>query len=466
MNPLMSAGSVESYYDSEEYDFAPLEPGSEAAEGELQLTPEGVARLASDMTELFKDLYDPNLIDPVQYIRSSIKRMIDESSACEEVKERVDSQTWITVGSIIEPGLEALWELSWDGLGYNEERRDYRLEEIVTDTYRRKLTREHNAIKWPSDFTDDLIDALESADLQASYQADVERCLNAPKTRFLSKFQARVEVESRLREFAEKTDVPYIYKQLIQDYFDEKVALETVQFRDQLNQYRVSRVVYLRYPANRKSPAGGLLVFLGEPAETAVLELPREGRRQFIETSPELHRLIFKRLPLKAQLTDGNDKLSYVLSFMGPRVQQIAPLQFMDSDDIFETLHDIQIDRLKADIDILVSTDGERLNELMLQVGITVLEGLMIVAAAPAGPSLVLTRAIVTALAGGGAVAFRLLRGVNEDLPNEARALYVDALKEALKQLIGPIAEFATGSEHASEVISQVIDIVSEELIE
>lgn len=93
MNPLMSAGSVESYYDSEEYDFAPLEPGSEAAEGELQLTPEGVARLASDMTELFKDLYDPNLIDPVQYIRSSIKRMINESSACEEVKERVDSQT-------------------------------------------------------------------------------------------------------------------------------------------------------------------------------------------------------------------------------------------------------------------------------------------------------------------------------------------------------------------------------------
>jgi hypothetical protein len=102
----------------------------------------------------------------------------------------------------------------------------------------------------------------------------------------------------------------------------------------------------------------------------------------------------------------------------------------------------------------------------MFQVGITVFEALAIVVAAPAGPSLVLTRALVTALAGGGAVAFRVLRGVNEDLPNEARAFYEDALKEGLKQLIGPIVEFATGSEHASEVISQVTDIVVEELLE
>ncbi|MFJ5299580.1 hypothetical protein ACIQAL_24050 [Pseudomonas sp. NPDC088368] len=466
MNPLMSAGSVESYYDSEEYDFAPLEPGSEATEGPVQLTPEGIKRLSSDMTELFRDIYDPNLIDPVQYIRSSIKRMVNESSAYEEVKERVDGQTWITVSSIIEPGLQALWELGWDGLGHNEERRDYRLEEIVTDTYRRKLTRQHNAIKWPGDFTEDLIEAFESADLQASYQADVEKHLNNPKARFLSKFQARIEVETRLRKFAENPDTTDIYKQLVQDYFDEKVSLESVQFRDQLNQYSVPRVAYLRYPATQNSPAGGLLIFLGEPAETAVLELPKEGRRSFIETSKELHRLMFKRLPLKAQLTAGNDKFSYVYSFMGPLAKQIAPLQFFGSDDIFETLHDLQIALLKGDIDILVSTDGERLNDLMFQVGITVFEALAIVVAAPAGPSLVLTRALVTALAGGGAVAFRVLRGVNEDLPNEARAFYEDALKEGLKQLIGPIVEFATGSEHASEVISQVTDIVVEELLE
>lgn len=464
MNPLMTPGSIESYYEPDEYDFAPLDPGSEATEGELQLTAEGIAHLASDMTELFRDIYNPDLIDPVRYIHSSIKRMLNESSASDEVKERVNGKTWIAVDSVLGlPFSESAAEYA-DNL--SEQRHHFRLEEIVTDTYRRKTTSAWNTVVWPKDFPADLVKTFKNANLQASYQADVETHLDNPKARFLSKLRMRIEVEARLRAYASDDATPTLYRQLIQGYFDGAVLLESVQFTDRFRQYAVPQVAYLRYPAATQISADGLLIFLGEPAENAILRLPYAGRRKFIETSPELHRLMFERLPLKAKLTAGNDKFFFINTYFGNQVRQKSPFQFFQHDDIFKSLHDINIARLKADIDLLVSTDGERLNDLMFKVGIVVSEAVALAAAAPAGPSLVLTRALVTVLAGGGAVAFKVLRGVNEDFPDEAKAFYQDALKDLLKVMVGRIAEFAIGAEHTSEVISQVSDIVYEELIE
>jgi hypothetical protein len=432
----------------------------------IYITQEGVDRLVNDLTELFRDLYDPELFNPVRYIQSSIKRMVDESSASDDVKERVNHKTPIQLASRLHPNLANVIMHGWDGFGLTEEVSEFTLEEIVTDTYRRKLIREYNVIQWPGDFPDDLINTLTAADLQASYQTEVDRRLTTPKMVFLAKLQSRIIVEKHLRAFAEKDDTPDVYKELVERYFKGDTVLKTVQIKRRTKEYDVSQCVYLRYPAGTQTSEGGLLVFLNEPAQSAVLILPRAGRREFIEGSKTLHRLIHARLPLYAQLTPGNDKLRYHEFFYGSQIQYICPLQFAVNDDVFGELHSRTIKRLKSDIDVLVSTDTERMNDLLLQTGITILGAIGLATTAPAGPSLALTRAIVGLLSGGGSVAFKVLRGANADLPQEAQAFYNEAMLDTLKLLVGPIVELATGSEHGSQVVSEVIDIVYDELAE
>lgn len=459
MNPLMSVGTVQDYYDFDEYDFAALEPGSQASEGALELSEEGIARLAHDMTELFSGIYDSKLLDPVRYIQTSIRQMIDESSASEEVKERVDSKSWIPVDSVVGLPFQDTWA-SQGGIA-GEERRHFRLEEIVTDRYRRKVASEWNNVIWPKDFPEDLVTKLESADLQTTYQEEVEQRLNDPKNRFLWKFLTRIEIHTHLQNFADRPGIPGIYQQLIQDYFDEKVDLELVEFGSRLSRFIIPQVAYLRYP---DESTGGLLIFVGASRNEAVVILPRLGRRGFIERSTWLHKLILRRLPLYIQSVPDNDKLRYYKTYMGPRFEWACPLQFRRADDIYDALHSKRIECLKLNMDVLVSSDAERLDDKLLEVGVAVLGALALVASLPAGPSLVLTRAMTGFLAGAGASAIKVLRGTNADYAEDAIVFYNEALADTVKALAGPIAELATGTEHSSDIIDAVVDQVLEAL--
>ncbi|WP_296259449.1 MULTISPECIES: hypothetical protein [unclassified Pseudomonas] len=460
MNPLLSTGTLDDYYDFEEYDFAPVEPGSDAPEGILELNSEGVGRLVSDMSDLFAGMYDPDLLDPVRFIRTSIRTIIDASSASDEVKARVDSQTWIPVYSVLGLPFTESWEEYGDDL--SEERRDFRLEEIVTDRYRRKASAWNN-VAWPEDFPEDLIQALESADLQARYQEEIEQRLNTPEARFLWKLHSRLEVEKHLRDFADDPNTPEFYQNLVEDYFNDKVQLELVEFGSRLSRTLVPQTIYLRYP---KESQGGLLVFLGAPKDDAVVILRRAKRRAFIERSTSLHKLVLRRLPLYTQSMSGNTMLRYYRTYNGPTYSLTSPLQFRSTADVFGALHNQRVMRLNMDIDLLVSTDSERLTDDLLKVSAEVLEALALVTTLSAGPSLALTRAMVGFLATAGATSIKTLRGVTADYPDEALAFYNQALADTIKAMVGPIAELATGTDHSSKIIDKVVEKVFEKLSE
>ncbi len=420
-----------------------LEADAASAEESAELSPDELNSVTNDMIALLDSVYDPNLQDPLLYIQASIQEMVEDSSASGALKNRIDGHTLITVGFRQPSTGSGLIDGSF--LMGPLQKRNFTLADIVTDSYRRELT-DHLQVQvlWPSDFPQDLIDTLQSANLQASYQADVERRLSTPQARSLMTLQAMIEVENRLEKYANRAETPQVYKQLAQAYFRQEAALELVEFRSRVTRRDVAQVLYLR---SRGEPqAGGLLIFLDATEDDAIVPLPLTARRWIIESSPRLRRLILQRLPLYQQLKSENQKLVYQLNFMGPLVTQVSPLQFRKVDDVFEALYALKLERMLSDIDTLVSTDTERLSDKLLEIGVLIFQGLAIAVTLPSGGgSALAARLLVSFLLGQGAAALEAVRGANADTPQETEAHYKAALLAAITEVAGPLAQKLLG---------------------
>ncbi|WP_296179492.1 hypothetical protein [Pseudomonas sp. UBA1879] len=409
------------------------------------LTEQELARTVDDMIALFDSVYDPELLDPVQYINRSIRQIVDSSSASEKLKNSINEKTPINVSYMPKPpasgglvGSDALFGAIDTIIGHRKDK-TYTLDEIVTDAFRRELNgHAHVQVQWPSNYPQDLVQALDSADLQSRYQADIEQRLNTPNARYMLQLQARVEVQDRLDHYVKRPHTPESMKQLVDAYTRGDAKLQTIEFRTRLWKADVAQALYLSWP-DAKS-ATGLLIFLDAEQDQAVFALPGTNRRAFIEHSPWLARLITQRLPLYAQIRKGNGPLAYWITQIGPYPTRFPPLNFLDTDDAFAALHGIRIKRMLADIDTLVSTDNERLTDQWLEAGMYMLQGLSLIATLPLGPGAVSVRLLVSFLLGYSAVALQALRGANADIPEEANAHYRAALFGAILELVGPIA--------------------------
>lgn len=444
---LDSAGLTAEGIDPAGFDYHenPQRPAAGRTPAALaDLTAEQLTRVSNEMIALFDTVYDPNLLDPLRYIHASIRRMVDDSGASPALKQRLHGKTPIAVGYRPMPAATS-GLIDASALLGPLERRNFTLDEIVTDSYRRQLV-DHRQVQvlWPSDFPQALIDTLESANLQARYQAEVERRLSTPQAKLLLKIQTTTEVQSRLEHYARQPQTPQAYKRLIAAYGAGQAKPELVELRTQTSQFSVAQALYLRSSVDKS--IGGLLIFLDETEQDAVVPLPREDRRSFIESSSRLARLILRRLPLDLQLKYGKDRLVYVNTFMGPLIRQISPLQFRSADDAFDALHSIRIKRMLSDIDTLVSTDSERLADSVLETGVFIFQGLSVVATLPfgAGGSLAV-RLLVSFLLGQGAAALEAIRALNADIPEEAEAHYDAALFAAIAEIVGPLGLVLAG---------------------
>ncbi|TDV69841.1 hypothetical protein [Pseudomonas sp. LP_7_YM] len=420
------------------------EPDDELSANALRLTEHELDRVTNDMIALFDNVYDPNLLDPVLYINDSIRQMVDDSSASDELKNRIDALTSIDVSFRHRPAATSGLIDASTFLGPRETQK-LRLDEIVTDSYRRLLDDHHQVqIDWPAEFPQDLIAKLESANLQANYQADVERRLSTADARFMLKLQSMVEVQNRLEQYANRADAPQVYRHLAHAYGRGEARLERVQFRSRTWQVDVAQVLYLRLKADPSSD--GLLIFLDATEDDAIVPLAQATKRWFIESSPRLRRLILQRLPLYNQILHGNRKLHYVNSYFGPQVTSVSPLQFRPDDDVFEALHSLRIKRMLSNIDTLVSTDSERLTDKFLEAGASILQGLSIVATLPVGGGGGLAaRLLVSFLLGQGSAALEAVRGAIADIPEQAEAHYKSALYTAIAEITGPLAQKLLG---------------------
>ena len=397
---------------------------------------EELNQVTKNMIALFDSVYDPDLLDPLSYINGSIRTMIDTSSASEELKNRIDGKTEITVTYRHSPSATSGVIDAGAFLGPREET-VFTLEEIVSDSYRRRIADFMQVqVEWPEDFPQSLIDTLESANLQHSYQVDVERRLNTPNARFILQLQAKTEVQDRLNHYAQTPDIPEAHSQLIEAYGRGEATLQAVEFRTRLSRTSVAQTLYLNHPDD--TSADGLLIFLDAVEEDAVFALPMENRRRVIESSVRLARLIIGRLPLYDQIIQGGKKLRYLTSLIGPYPSYFPPLHFYDVQDTFETLHTFRVKRMLSDIDTLVSTDDERLTDKLLEIGASIFQGLSIVATLPVGGGLGV-RLLVSFLLGQTAAALEAVRGASADIPEEASEHYKAALFTAIAELVGPL---------------------------
>jgi Pyruvate/2-oxoacid:ferredoxin oxidoreductase gamma subunit len=449
MNPLLQDPlAINEYFDIDDWEFTHVGPENTPV---FTLTPEGKKRLTKDAIALYDRAFSVHLVNPSSYIEASIRKIIDHSSASQELKERINGKTLIAVDSVIsretyiqrrsklkwlERYSPAVW--LWINAPWGEETRHCPLDEIVTDTYRRKSGIWHT-VKWPSDFPEDLVHALESANLQASYQAEINRHLNTPEAAFVAKLQLRSEVHTHLREFVKRPHVSEFYKNLVADYFKKKVALQLVEFASRVSRTYVSQALFLAYPSNALEAEGGLLIFVGEAVENSIMELPNKDRQQFIQSPGPLHALILSRLSLHNQLRTGNEKLAYYTSFPvgGPRV--VSPLQFHKVDDAFDRLNDLKIKRLNSDIDFLVSTDEERLTARHMKAAAKALELIAKAAAVPAAPVSATAALLVGFLTGFAAIVLEAAQGAIADNPADAEAHFKAALWGYAQLVVGTV---------------------------
>ncbi|WP_110946934.1 hypothetical protein [Pseudomonas bohemica] len=410
----------------------------EAKESADELHPQELNTITNQMIALYDSVYDPALLDPLLYIQKAIRKLIDGSSAPEELKNRIHGKTPVKVSFRHRPSAQKGLINANAFLGPRETMQ-FTIDQIVTDSYRRHVDDYQQVqVEWPDGFPRDLIDSLESANLQESYKADVEQRLSTDEARFMLKLQAEIEVKDRLEKYAARADVLERHRQLALAYGRGEARLDAVEFRTRLRRVDVSQALYLR--SNTDEFADGLLIFLGATQADAVLPLPRANRRWVIETSTQLRRLILERLPVYERLIKGHDKLVYSNLMIGVYLTKMPPLMFHRVMDPFETLQAFRLKRMLSDIDTLVSTDSERLTDKLLAAGANVLQVLSVAATAPLGGGSLTVRLLVSFLLGQGAAALEVVRGANADTPEEADKHYKAALFASIMEATGPLA--------------------------
>jgi hypothetical protein len=450
---------------------APADKSVRAAKPEAstrQLEPElsdaELNQLTDEMIALIDDVYDPALLNPVQYIHDAIRKLIDRSTAPPGLKEQINSTTPISVSF-----RQRHSNLGLTGSGTvtsRRERKSFPLDEIVTDAYQKDLAAFTDVeINWPQNYPPDLTKALESANLQTSYQASVRTRLGTPNAKFLLTLQARAEVRQRLERFARRAGISAAHKKLANAYGGSATVLELVRYQSRHTRVDVTQCLQLRWQNDRS--ADSLMIFLGADEADAVVPLPAEfiSHYHFVTTSPKLRRLVLQRMPLYQQIKPGHDQLRFV-SVPGNRsFAELPPLWFYKVNEPFEALHALRIQRMLSDIDTLVSTDSERLTDQLLTVGVFMLQALSLAATLPlTGGTHVAARMLVSFLLGQTSAALQVVRGAQADTPQEAAEHYDTALLAALVEIVGPLARKLLGktyslvSQHqvASKVLAQL----------
>lgn len=391
-----------------------------------------------ELGELLEFYMKPGLMDPIRFIQDEIRRMIETSSASPATKARIYSGITIRV---------AFNEPSPFGGGLlgtatppSRATQEFDLQDIVLGQHFVALKQKVMVkVIWPRDFPGDLINALESANLQDAYKNQVIEHFTHPDGEYIYKLLAEEGLLSRLEHHAGLSTTTDSYRNLIKAYQQKKVRAKRVYFRDS---YLVTQAACIEAPDNLSGvePRAALLVFLGAPLGDAVVELPGDKvkRKDAIETSKTLEKLVFKRLSIYDRLKAGEFDLQYTgIQKRTNEYLRDASLTFYNSDDIVSHLYVTNLERLVSDIDTLVSTYDERLSDNALELlGAVLTVAAMGVFAPTIGAGLA-ARTFMGFVFGTSTLGIEVARGMMADHPEDAYEHYKAAV-------IGGMLEVAT----------------------
>lgn len=403
-------------------------------------------KLARDAAEQLGKYIKPNLLDPIKFIEIEINRIIQQSSATQVTKNRTNGGTLILVES--NPRRSSGPGLIGAAAPPTRTGKWFELREIVTDRYRAALKGQDNIkVRWPLDFPKDLINALETANLQRIYSDQVVAHFSHPATEDTYRLLADQALVSRLADYAELDTTSENSRNLIAAYLASKIKLKTVYFRDQ---YVVTQAACLEAPDTlaNVTPRSALLVFLGAPPDQAIMELPGDGaaRRAAIESSPLLEEYVFIRLSIYDRLKIGTFDMNYTgIEKRGNNYLRDPSLTFYESNDIISHLYHTNQERLISDIDTLVSTDAERTTDQLLEIANAVLTAAAMIVLTPTIGAGLVARPLVSFLFSMCSVGVEIARGHLADHPDDAEEHYNAATIAALTEIIPLLLPQLTG---------------------
>jgi hypothetical protein len=393
--------------------------------------------LARDVAEQLGEYIKPNLLDPIKFIEAEIDLIIDQSSATPATKNRTNGSSSILVE--FNPRRSSSSGLIGAGGAPARTSKRFELREIVTDRYRSDLKGQDNIkVRWPLDFPDDLIHALETANVQKTYSDQVVAHFSHPATEDTYRLLADQGLVSRLAHYAELDTTSDNSRKLIAAYLACKIKLKTVYFRDE---YVVTQAACLEAcdALPDVTPHSALIVFLGAPPDQAIIELPADGaaRRAAIESSKLLEEHVFVRLSLYDRLKIGTFDMNYTgIEKRGNNYLRDPSLTFYESNDIISHLFYTNQERLLSDIDTLVSTDGERVIDQLLEIANALLTAAAMVVLTPTIGAGLAARPLVSFLFSMCSVGVEVARGSLADHPADAEEHYTAATIAALTEII------------------------------
>jgi len=436
----------------------------EPSNNQLADTPETenaeVDAAIEDIARFFTDIVNPRLFSPIAYIEAAIARMVDESDATPQIKASITSQTLITVRYLEHMPTTFSGPLQGGIPSMLPKSRQFKLFDIVTDSYIKQLQKGTGLrIVWPSEYPSALTTALESANLQNEYRADIDTTFVRPDVEHISKLLIENELDTILKTYLKRADIKPDNRSLVEACLDKRIKLQTVHFY-RANGVALGQVARLAWPKESEyaTTRNSLLLFLGVVPEQAVLELPSDltQRMHFVTRSATLKRLILERLPIYERLKDGNDSLLYRKTYLGTKAVTRPSLTFSNSDDIVGELYVLRLNRMLSDMDTLVSTETERFTDKSLELGVAMLQGLSMAVLLPAGSALVAGRMVASFLLGMTASTLEGIRGSLADTPDQANEHYTSAFIMGISEIAGPLAQKMLGKALSAAAQSKV----------
>jgi hypothetical protein len=407
--------------------------------------PAGLDQLALEIAELIHSVASPDLLNPAAFIDDYINTAVKGSTMPEEHKALFTSATMIEVAYRERAKSQGLLGT---GSPPKVKTARYPLNQIITDYFRHDIKEAAEVrIRWPNAFPEDLRRVFDTVDLQATYKKQVDAYFSQPNIEQLSILIMQQDLDKTIRRYLQTHPASVVHDTLGKGYLQGRIKPQLVAFHGETIM-TLARAVFLPAPEGNDVP-DGLLVFLDEKDGQSVYEIPQDParRRHLIENDPDLRDKVLARIPLYDRLKPGNETLRYRRSVIGlyPNIIWKSSLKFRASIDPGHDLFELNRQRLLGDIDTLVSTDSERLNDKLLEFAGHAMVGLSLGVALPLGVGLLPARIAVGFLLGLGNAATDAARGALADLPEEAAALYRAAAIAVAFEVVGPLAQRLAG---------------------
>lgn len=410
------------------------------------------------------------IYQPQDFMRDVVYRTISESDLPENIKSTLTPETKFRVHFVTPGKASALI-----GVTPEESRvQEFTLLQLFAGSHSRFAERDEIIkIKWPLSYTVGFKKDVAEVNFEDLYKENIKNIDSQSDAVELWKIAKKQELTEILNTYLCTSNSSISGQRIAKEYLKGNAMAWTMSTRNHglSSPDVVSSAVYLTFGDG----APGIFVFLGEGGK--VIECPpklfvRGGSS--IEEFPELSLELSKRIPIKAFISRGEDdfkysqgKLTYQRDKPGwtdgfnligwllggvKSKHSYWPIIFnhefrSGDDDLFETLHKRQTDKVLADLDTMTTTRGEVITDQVIELFSTTFKNLALIVKQVPHPGAKLLMGLSLLVSAGLTYA----RGVNSDEPEKTAKHNASVVRSAVFAFIAPFISKIVNGEISHE---------------